>query len=63
MDIPENIADGDGYYWYNDNNVMRKQNEIIEIVGINVYFMGSELVLSLNACKGLLLSKIVPFEE
>ncbi|KKM62158.1 hypothetical protein LCGC14_1524430 [marine sediment metagenome] len=57
----EKIADGDGYYWYNDRNVMRNHNEIIEIVGTNVYFMGSDLVLSLNACKGQLIAKIVPY--
>ena len=56
------IADGDGYYWYNDCNVMRNHNEIIEIVGTNVYFIGSELVLSLNACKGRLVAKIVPVQ-
>ena len=58
MDNIEKIAEGDGYYWYNDGNVMRNHNEIIEIVGTNVYFIGTDLVLSLNACKGQLIAKI-----
>ena len=59
----EKIADGDGYYWYNDENVMWYHNEIIEIVGTNVYFMGSNLALSLNACKGRLIKKIESIDK
>ena len=59
MKYNDDVMHGDGYYWYVDDNVY----EIIEIVGNNVYTIGSECALSLNACRGKLVAKIEVFDE